>query len=138
MRKLSICICLVGSLYFSNKLSAQTVDTASYDRVIFSKAEVDPSLPGGLKAWQRYLERTLNPKLAFDNGAPSGSYRVVVQFIVDKEGAVSSVKPLTTHGYGMEEEFMRVIKNVPKWVPATQNGHKVKCYFMLPMTFIVP
>jgi periplasmic protein TonB len=136
MRKLFFFVCLFAGSCFSISASAQSTDTTEFEQ-IFTKAETDPSFPGGLKAWQRYLERTLNPKLASDNGAPSGSYRVVVQFIVDKEGAVSSVKPLTTHGYGMEEEFMRVIKKGPKWEPAMQNGHKVKCYFMLPMTFVV-
>ena len=45
----------------------------------------------------------------------AGTYTVVVQFVVDKEGNVSDVKALTSHGYGMEDEAVRVIKKGPQW-----------------------
>jgi protein TonB len=61
----------------------------------------------------------------------------VVQFIVDKDGNVSEVKALTSHGYGMEEEAVRVIKRGPKWTPAIQNGRQVKAYRKQPITFVV-
>jgi protein TonB len=137
MRKLSYFLCLLVGLYFSISASAQSTDTTEFDQV-FIKAETDPSFPGGLNAYRRFLEKNLDPALPQNFGAPSGSHRVVVQFIVDKDGSISAIKPLTSLGYGMEDEFVRVIKKSPKWVPATQNGHKVKCYFKLPMTFIVP
>ena len=60
-----------------------------------------------------------------DNGAPEGTYTVYVQFVVDKEGNISDVKALTNHGYGMEEEAVRVIKKGPNWTPAIQNGRPV-------------
>ncbi|MEQ1678624.1 MAG: energy transducer TonB, partial [Chitinophagaceae bacterium] len=44
---------------------------------------------------------------------------------------------LTNHGYGMEEEAMRVIKKGPKWTPAVQNGRQVKAYRKQPITFQV-
>ncbi len=87
--------------------------------------------------WGKYLQRTLNSSTPVDNGAPSGSYTVVVQFIVDKEGNISEVKPTTSHGYGMEEEAARVIKRGAKWKPAIQNGRQVKAYRKQPITFVV-
>ena len=53
-----------------------------------------------------------------------GTYTTIVIFIVDKEGNISDVKALTAHGFGMEEEVIRVIKNGPKWIPAIQNGRQ--------------
>ncbi|HRN48332.1 MAG TPA: energy transducer TonB [Niabella sp.] len=60
---------------------------------------------------------------------------MIVQFIVDKEGDVSDVKPLTHVGHGMEQEAVRVIKNSGRWKPAIQNGREVKAYRRQPITF---
>lgn len=111
-------------------------DDTDYDQT-FTKVEVEAAFPGGASAWAKYVQRSLNANVPIDNEAPSGSYQVVVQFIVDKEGNVSDVKALTNHGYGMEEEAVRVIKRGPKWTPAIQNGRNVRAYRKQPITFIV-
>jgi len=104
---------------------------------VFEKVEVEASFKGGEKEWRRYLERNLNANTPVENGAPAGSYTVVVQFIVDKEGKISDVKALTNHGYGMEEEAVKIIRKGPNWVPAVQNGRNVKAYRKQPITFVV-
>ena len=115
---------------------AAPVDETNYDQT-FTKVEVEASFPGGEGKWRSFLERNLNASAPVDNGAPPGSYTVQVQFIVDKEGNVSDVKALSSHGYGMEEEAVRVIKRGPKWTPAIQNGSQVKAYRKQPITFVV-
>ncbi|MBI5372629.1 MAG: energy transducer TonB [Sphingobacteriales bacterium] len=104
---------------------------------IFDKVEIEASFPGGDSKWRQYLERNANGQVATDNGAPEGTYTTVVQFVVDKEGNISDVRALTNHGYGMEEEAIRVIKKGPKWSPAIQNGRQVKAYRKQPITFRV-
>jgi len=104
---------------------------------VFTKVEVEASFKGGEKEWKRFLERNLEANVPVDNGAPEGTYTVIVQFIVDKEGKISDVKSLTSHGHGMEEEAMRVIKKGPDWIPAVQNGRNVKAYRKQPITFVV-
>ncbi len=111
-------------------------DETNYDQT-FTKVEVEASFKGGEAAWRKYLERNLNASAPVDNGAPTGQYQVIVQFIVDKEGNISDVKALTNHGFGMEEEATKVIKKGPKWEPAIQNGRQVKAYRKQPVTFIV-
>lgn len=111
-------------------------DETDYEQT-FTKVEVEASFKGGEGAWRKYLERNLNASAPVDNGANPGSYTVVVQFIVDKEGNISDVKALTSHGYGMEEEAVRVIKRGPRWEPAIQNGRQVKAYRKQPITFVV-
>jgi protein TonB len=111
-------------------------DETNYDQT-FTKVEIEAAFPGGEGQWRKFLERNLNASTPVDNGAPAGSYTVVVQFIVDKEGNVSDVKALTNHGYGMEEEAVKVIKRGPKWTPAVQNGRQVKAYRKQPITFMV-
>ena len=107
------------------------------DNTIFTKVEIEAGFPGGAGAWTKFLERNLNGQTPSDNGAPEGSYRVLVQFVVDKEGNVSDVKALTSYGYGMEDEAMKAIKKGPKWIPAEQNGRKVKAYRTQPIVFQV-
>jgi protein TonB len=104
---------------------------------IFEKVEIEASFKGGEGAWKKYLERNLNPNVPVDNGAPEGTYTVYVQFVVSKDGSISDVKALTSHGYGMEQEAIKVIKKGPAWVPAVQNGRSVNAYRKQPITFQV-
>ena len=104
---------------------------------IFDKVEIEAKFPGGDGKWRQYLERNCNAQVATDNGAPEGTYTTVVQFVVDKEGNIRDVKAMTNHGYGMEEEAVRVIKKGPNWTPAVQNGRQVKAYRKQPITFQV-
>ncbi len=87
--------------------------------------------------WEFFLLKNLKPETPVDNDAVAGRYTVVIQFVVDKEGNVSDIKALTNHGYGMEEEAMRVIKRSPAWEPAIYDGYKVKAYHKQPITFNV-
>jgi len=104
---------------------------------VFEKVEVEASFKGGEREWTKYLIRNLDANVPVENGANEGTYTVTVQFIVDKEGKISDVKALTSHGNGMEEEAMRVIKKGPDWIPAIQNGRQVKAYRKQPITFVV-
>lgn len=102
---------------------------------IFTKVEIDAQYPGGQSAWRTFLERNLRADVATENGASPGTYTVIVQFVVDKEGVVSDIKPLTSVGFGMEQEAVRVLKKSGKWKPAIQNGREVKAYRKQPITF---
>ncbi len=104
---------------------------------IFTKVENEAEFPGGDAAWRRYLEKNLDPNAPVENGAPEGTYKVTVQFIVSKDGSISDVKALTSHGYGMEAEAIKIIKKGPKWTPALQNGRNVNAYRSQPITFVV-
>jgi protein TonB len=87
--------------------------------------------------WIKFLTINLNGQVPNDNGAPAGRYNVMIQFVVDKQGNVSDITPLTNLGYGMEQEAVRVLKKAKKWKPGIQNGHEVKCYHKQPITFVV-
>lgn len=99
--------------------------------------EQEASFPGGLEAWKRYLETNLNQNVPVENGAKRGTYVVTVQFIVEIDGKIAMVKPLTNFGHGMENEVVRVIKNSPDWEPARSNGRFVRAYRKQPITFTV-
>lgn len=130
------------SIDFSNVNTASQNDTLpKYDTAfinkIFTRVDIEATYPGGEKAWRQFLEQNLNAAVPLKKKAPAGTYTVVIQFIVDKEGDVSDIVPLTTHGYGMEAEVVRLLKIAPKWKPAMQNGRPVKAYRKQPVTFLV-
>jgi N-acetylmuramoyl-L-alanine amidase len=97
----------------------------------------EPKFPGGASKWNEYVQRNIKATLPVDSGAPAGSYTVIVQFIVQKDGKVSDIAPLTDHGFGMEKEVVRLIRNGPNWEPVTINGKYVKAYKKQPVTFVV-
>jgi periplasmic protein TonB len=108
-----------------------TRDVEEEDGVVV-KVEIESEYPGGISAWQRFLNRNLRyPQDAIDNEVQGA---IVVQFIVDKEGNVSDVEAVS----GPQElraEAVRVIKKSGKWTPAIQNGRKVKSYKKQPIVF---
>ncbi|WP_301923046.1 energy transducer TonB [Ferruginibacter sp.] len=104
---------------------------------IFTKVENEAAFPGGEAAWRRFLEKNLDASTPINNGAPEGSYKVIVRFIVSKDGSISDVQAESKYGYGMEDEAVKVIKRGPKWTPALQNGRNVNAYRRQPITFVV-
>jgi periplasmic protein TonB len=99
---------------------------------LFISVQIESEYPGGMAAWQRFLNRSLRyPQEAVDQGIEGF---VTVQFIVDKEGNVSNVEAVS----GPQElraEAVRVIKKSGKWTPAVQNGRQVKSYKKQPIGF---
>jgi protein TonB len=109
-------------------------ETPTDDNTVFTKVEIEAAAPAN---WASYLGKNLNATVPTDNGAPPGTYRVLIQFIVSKDGSVSDVHATTSYGYGMEEEAVRAIKLGPKWKPAQQNGRSVNAYRIQPIIFQV-
>ena len=118
-------------------VTIQEMEADKTDNKIFTQVETRPSFPGGDTAWRHYLEKNANGRVPFDSGAPAGMYTVLVQFVVNIDGTISDVKAMTNHGFGMENEVIKIIKKGPKWIPATQNGKIVKAYTKQPVTFQV-
>lgn len=86
--------------------------------------------PGDVR---EYLAGRLNyPDQAREAGIEG---RVVVQFIVDEEGAISGAKVMRSIGGGCDEEALRVIRAMPRWKPAKLNGRVVKSFFSLLIKF---
>jgi protein TonB len=61
--------------------------------------------------------------------------KVIINFIVEKDGSVSNVKVLNGIGGGCDEEALRVIKLMPRWNPGKQSGMPVRVLFNLPITY---
>lgn len=94
-----------------------------------------PEFIGGNKLIPPYLgSNIVYPKDAIEDGKDA---RVVVGFVVEKDGSISNVKISSCNekGYGFENEAMRVIRNMPRWKPGRQNGHPVRVLINIPIRF---
>jgi len=104
---------------------------------LYTRVEKEAEFKGGDAGWVKYLEENMDPNVPVDNNAPAGSYQVIVQFIVNIDGTLSDITALTNHGFGMEKEVVRIIKQGPQWVPAVRFGRTIKAYRKQPVTFVV-
>ena len=120
-----------------NGTSDTTIVKKPNDEVIFVNVDKEATFPGGIDKWKRFLERNLNGEVPIENGSGDGIFSVTIQFIVDKDGNISDITPLTNHGYGMEDEAIKVIKRGPKWIPAEINGEKVISYRKQNIIFVI-
>ncbi len=111
-----------------------TIDGKPIRNFIYLK---EAEFPGGNTEWTEYILNTLKNDVAVKNGAPKGTYKVAIKFIVDKNGKVSEAEAETKYGYGMEEEAIRVITKSPKWSPLILMGEKQNAYRRQPITFVV-
>ena len=100
-------------------------------------SSIEAAYKGGAYEWARFVQRNLNANVPIDNRAPKGYYTVIIQFVVGLDGSLSEFKPLTNHGYGMEEEVMRILKSSGPWEPAQMFGVNVKAFRRQPVTFII-
>ena len=100
---------------------------------IFTFVEQQPSFPGGESEMNKFIKKNLKyPPAALRNGLEG---LVVVQFVVNKEGQISDVQVVKKLGGGTDEEAMRVVKMMPAFSPAKQNGRPVSFRYTLPVRF---
>ena len=100
---------------------------------VFDMVEVMPQFPGGNAELMRYLSANIKyPTIAAENGIEG---RVVLKFVVGKDGGISNIQVVRALDPSCDKEAVRVVKGMPKWIPGMQNGHAVAVYFTLPVLF---
>nr|WP_294859072.1 energy transducer TonB [uncultured Fluviicola sp.] len=102
---------------------------------IFDVVEEPATFPGGMEALRKYLVENIKyPQTAKDQGI---SGKVYLKFIVSDKGAISNVKIMkgVSNCPECDQEAIRVVRNMPKWIPAKDNGKVVNSYFTLPVQF---
>lgn len=99
----------------------------------FTTVEQMPQFPGGNAELLKYIANNIKyPTIAAENNIQG---RVVVRFVVSKDGSISDVTVLRSLDASCDREAMRVVKSMPKWIPGMQNGRAVPVYFTLPVVF---
>ncbi|MFC3198664.1 energy transducer TonB [Parapedobacter deserti] len=99
--------------------------------VIFQSVEIEPTPAGGLRAYMEYIGQNYDyPQAAIDAGVNG---KLLVSFIVEKDGSLTDIKVLEDLGYGTGEAAVRVLQNGGKWSPGIQNGRPVRVAYTLPI-----
>ncbi|MEM7368066.1 MAG: energy transducer TonB [Bacteroidota bacterium] len=96
-------------------------------------AEVMPEYPGGTRGIARYFQRNNRYPTAARRSQIEGV--VYVQFIVEKNGDLSNFKVVKGIGFGCDEEAIRLLDRMPKWIPGEHRNTQVAVYQTLPVTF---
>lgn len=104
-------------------------------KMIYQVVEEMPQFDGGESALKDYLSANINYPEAARKAKTQG--RVYVAFVVKKNGSISNIKLLRGIGGGCDEESIRVVSAMPKWIPGKQRGKKVDVQFNLPIRFIL-
>jgi protein TonB len=92
-----------------------------------------PQFPGGADAWIQFLNTHLRPPQDLNAGE---KHSCVIRFSVDEEGVITNFQVLQSGGAEFDNEVIRVLKKMPKWLPALQNGKPMAVSFSQPVTFI--
>lgn len=114
------------------KATKATKKTSANDKV-YEVCEQMPTFPGGDAALMKYLAENIKYPVSAQKAKEQG--RVVVQFIVEKDGAVTGVKTVRSVTPVLDAEAVRVIKAMPKWTPGRQGGQPVRVNYNVPVSF---
>ena len=100
---------------------------------VFDVVEEMPSFPGGNGALMSYLNsNTKYPVVAQENGVQG---RVIISFVVERDGSISDVKVARSVDPSLDREAQRVVKSMPRWTPGKQNGQTVRVKYTVPVVF---
>ncbi|WP_179412598.1 TonB family protein [Mucilaginibacter sp. E4BP6] len=115
-------------------LTVSATDTLNKDNSqVFAAVEQAPSFPGGTDAFYKFLARnTIYPAEMRANNIQG---KVIVTFVVEKDGSLSNVRTLKGPGYGANEEAVRVVSLSPRWTHGNQNGRAVRVQFTTSLIF---
>lgn len=132
-----------GALQYEEHFDGQKINTVYYKpngKVIKKpKKKIDPyetmpSFPGGQEAFFEFLSKNVKyPAIAQKNGIEG---RVIVEFVVAKDGKIEKVKVARTGGDpSLDKEAVRVIKSMPRWTPGKRRGEPVRVKYTVPVNF---
>jgi len=104
-----------------------------YNGYTYKDVSKVPQFPGGDIALMNYLAQHIKyPIIDLENGHQG---KVIVQFIIDRSGKVKDPKVVTSVSPGLDREAVRVLSQIPDWIPGEINGKKENIYYTLPIVF---
>lgn len=100
---------------------------------VYDVVEQMPSFPGGISGLRTYLNQNIRYPAEAQENCVQG--RVVVSFVVEKDGHISDVTVLRSVDPSLDKEAVRVIRNMPRWTPGKQGGEPVRVRYNVPVSF---
>ena len=108
-------------------------DPSAEQGEIFQVVEEQPMFPGGMQELMTFLQANIRyPKEAQERGLQG---RVVVQFVVNKDGSICDEHVVRSVDPQLDAEALRVVRSMPNWTPGKQRGEAVRVRFTIPVSF---
>lgn len=115
------------------EVEAPVEEAEPEEQEVFVIVEQMPEFPGGMVECLKYLGKNIKyPTIAQENGIQG---RVVVQFVVNRDGSIVDPRVVRSVDPYLDKEALRVIKSMPKWKPGKQRGKTVRVKYTVPVTF---
>ena len=122
-----------GGVEGGTPFTHETTTIKQEEDKVFQVVEEQPVFPGGMEALMNYLKKNMKyPKEAQDKGIQG---RVIVQFVVNKDGSICDAKVVKAVDPLLDAEALRAVNAMPKWIPGKQKGEPVRVRFTLPLSF---
>ena len=103
------------------------------DTTIYNNVEVMPSYPGDMTECYMFVARQMHyPEEAAEKGIQG---RVLIRFVVEKDGRLTNFEVIETPDPLLSDEALRVLKQMPQWIPAKNKGKDVRCRYSMPIQF---
>jgi len=99
------------------------------DNTIYTAVEVRPDFPGGMQKFYDFVSKNFKTP---EEDEVSG--KIMIQFVVEKDGSLTDIKVVRDLGFGTGKEAERVLRKSPKWKPGVQNGRPVRVSYLLPIS----
>lgn len=99
----------------------------------YTELEVKPTVAKGLENFYQHIAKNFRaPNIEGLRG------KIILTFVVEKNGSMTNIKVLKDIGYGTGEEAIRAVKNYKGWIPGEQRGRKIRCTYALPISIQTP
>lgn len=122
-----------GEVLKAKEVIAQPEPPKQEEEKVFEVVEQMPMFPGGPTALLQYLSSNVKyPVVAQENGVQG---RVVVSFVVERDGSITDVRVVRSVDPSLDKEAQRVVRSMPRWTPGKQNGSAVRVKYNVPVSF---
>ena len=108
-----------------------TITEREFTGKVFDIMDENPHFPGGNGAMLDWLSKNIH----YTSGCASIHGRVVVSFFVEPDGSLSDIELVQKVDPELDNEVLRVVKAMPKWIPVVHNGKAIRAKYTLPITF---
>ena len=129
---LSIC-CLFSIGGYAQRSHSSQSDSIQAPNSVFIKVDRQPEFPGGNDGLVHFIHKNAHlPSVNSLDSLVSG--KVLVEFIVEKDGSLSNIKIRKGVGPKYDQECGRLFGTMPKWIPGKIGNHNVRTLMMIPIT----
>lgn len=108
-------------------------DSVKWEGRIYEVVEQMPHFPGGAASLMRYLSENIKYPIQAQMKGISG--RVVVSFVVEPDGTFSDLRVIRSVDPILDKEALRVVRDMPRWIPGKQDGKPVRARYNVPVSF---